>query len=173
MTESGNSRKQRCERFIHALQQLESGQRARLKRCAGASLNESVHVADIFWRACPYDTPKNHVEAYFTVATLFPFVEHRPNGTSFGRALSTIVKDENQQGLDRRFVALLDADEQQLPFRLRQLIMRFKGPDRALDWAQLLHDLTYWHYDDRFVQARWARDYFVKAKPNNSQDSES
>lgn len=166
MQPSTNRNKERCREFVGRLQKLDAGERARLKRNAGNSLAGSRKVHDIYWRLRPYDLPDYLDDTYFLVATLFPFVEHRESGIGFGRSLKSIVTDNNRSGLDRRFTALLDADEQQLSYRLRQLIMRFKGNDKTLDWSLLLYDLMRWHYEERYVQLRWARDYFTNEKTN-------
>lgn len=163
---TANRNLERCRQFVERLQALNAGDRARLKRNAGNTLATARKVHDLYWRLRPYDLPVYLDETYFLVATLFPFVENRSNNVGFGRALRHIVTETNRNGLDRRFVALLDADEQQLPYRLRQLVMRFKGPERTIDWGLLLYDLTRWHHPERYIHLRWARDYFTNEKTN-------
>jgi CRISPR system Cascade subunit CasB len=55
---------------------------------------------------------------------------------------------------------LLDADEDELPWRLRQIVSLTTASGIALDWPQLLKDLLGWDHPDRYVQRRWAREYW-------------
>jgi CRISPR system Cascade subunit CasB len=59
---------------------------------------------------------------------------------------------------ERRFIALLDADRDQLPHRLRQMVALIKG--FPLDWDSLLRDLLGWTVPEKPVQNRWARDFY-------------
>lgn len=59
---------------------------------------------------------------------------------------------------ERRFVALLDADADQLPHRLRQMVALLK--DETLDFDTLLPDLLRWNDPRKPVQQQWARDFY-------------
>ncbi len=75
------------------------------------------------------------------------------------------MSPKNAKGLDRRVEILLDADEMQLPYRLRQAI-HFLQANRTrgtlVNWPQLLEDLLNWAHPTRFVQRKWAKSYFAK-----------
>ena len=60
---------------------------------------------------------------------------------------------------EARFIALLDADDDELPWRLRQAVS-LAGKDVPLDWAALLHDVIRWGAATKFIQQRWARTYY-------------
>lgn len=66
----------------------------------------------------------------------------------------------NQRRLDsaveRRFVALLNADADSFPEHLRYAVTLLKAHDVPVDWAQLLDDAQGWSGADRRVQRRWA-----------------
>jgi hypothetical protein len=68
---------------------------------------------------------------------------------------------KNNKGLDRRIEILLDADNTQLPFRLRQAIQFLKSRRVSVNWQRLLEDLQKWNRPSRIVQKQWARDYFA------------
>ena len=59
---------------------------------------------------------------------------------------------------EKRFVTLLDADSDQLPNRLRQMIDLLK--EQAIDFGALLDGLLYWNDDQKRTQNAWARDYY-------------
>ncbi len=63
---------------------------------------------------------------------------------------------ERDQALDRRVVALLNADREALPTLLRQLVGLLGDERGPVDWLQLLRDLNQWDHPDRSVQKRWA-----------------
>lgn len=59
---------------------------------------------------------------------------------------------------ERRFISLLDADREQLPHRLRQMIALLK--EQTIDFDALLVDLLYWNDDEKRTQNAWARDFY-------------
>ena len=94
------------------------------------------------------------------VSTLFPLAVSGGQG-NLGASLRRARSNENSAGLDRRVEILLDADEAQLPFRLRQAIRVLHANRVGVDWSCLLEDLLRWSSPKRFVQERWARKYFA------------
>jgi len=72
---------------------------------------------------------------------------------------------------EQRFIALLDADREQLPYRLRQMVSLLK--DFNLDFEALLWDsetktgLLNWNDEQKHTQNRWARDFYRKIGSNN------
>lgn len=59
---------------------------------------------------------------------------------------------------EKRFVTLLDADRDQLPYRLRQMVALLK--DQSIDFDDLLQRLLYWNDDKKGSQNIWARDFY-------------
>jgi CRISPR system Cascade subunit CasB len=64
---------------------------------------------------------------------------------------------------EKRFITLLDADEDQLPHRLRQMVALLG--EQPIDFDALLNDLLYWYRDDKHVQTTWARDFYHTLTP--------
>ena len=60
--------------------------------------------------------------------------------------------------VERRFITLLDADQDQVPYRLRQMIALLK--DYPLDFSALLKELLSWTHEKKWVQNRWAQDFY-------------
>ena len=151
----------KIETFFERLERLDAGGRARLKRNAGNPLATSRSGAlGLFYNLLPPGVPQYHEEKYFLVATLYPIAEDGGQG-NLGAALNKARNEKNAKGLNRRVEILLDAQGEQLPFRLRQAV-RFLHSNRVrLDWRRLLADLLNWDSPKRFVQQQWARSYFA------------
>jgi len=159
----------RIVEFCRRLEELDAGEKARLKRNAGRTLAESHDVLGLFFRALPYGVPRSQEETYFLFATLFPLAESGGEGnlgTSLYRARDP--KRQEDPGLDRRVEVLLDANQEQLRFRLRQAIRYLDSQRVAVNWPQLLKDLLAWDHPKRYVQENWARSYFAPSKKSKS-----
>lgn len=94
---------------------------------------------------------------------------------SFGHAVAELYQARGETiSIEARFIALLDADEEQLSNRLRQLVGLVHADDVRIGWAQLLKDILDWNHDRRFVQQRWARDFYgrVGTTANSVQDAD-
>lgn len=59
---------------------------------------------------------------------------------------------------ERRFIILLDADGDQLPHRLRQMMALLK--EQAIDLDDLLKGLLNWNNEQKHTQNSWARDFY-------------
>lgn len=95
-------------------------------------------------------------EAYYLVAALFAL---KDGNHQRGRTLACALREKAQSfpGVERRFLSLLDADRDQIAFRLRHAVALAEG---GLDFAALLDDLLNWFSSERWVQARWAREFY-------------
>jgi CRISPR system Cascade subunit CasB len=70
---------------------------------------------------------------------------------------------ETLSSTERRFINLLDSDEDQIAYRLRQMISLLE--DKPLDWESLGKDIVYWNHPSRRVQKAWARQYYQQLQP--------
>lgn len=77
---------------------------------------------------------------------------------SLGRACAAYQAASGSTSTERRFITLLDADQDQVPHRLRQLIALLK--DQELDFDDLLQKLLYWNHDQNRSQTDWAREFY-------------
>ena len=145
--------------FCRALEGLDAADRARLRRAAGRSLAEAGDALSVFYRILPHGVLTLQEEAYFLVASIYPLGMGGGHG-DFGAVLKRVRAQGGEKGTDSRMRYLLDADEAQLPFRLRQAVHYAKSCGVAVDWPALLQDLLYWDHPDRFVQKKWARSYY-------------
>lgn len=167
MSERGPDPK--AEKFLEQLKQLDSGDKAKLKRDAGKPLAEAQSIG-LFYRLLPYGLNVTQEEVYFLVATLYPLADSGGKG-NLGASLHRARDPKNHKGLDRRIEILLDSDAKQLPFRLRQAVRFLRSNRVKVNWQQLLEDALRWSYPSRNVQKQWARAYFaLPAKPNGDDE---
>ena len=104
--------------------------------------------------------PRYQEETYFLVATLFPLAEGSDEG-NLGASLYRARDAKYAQGLDRRVEILLDADREQLRFRLRQAVCFLDSKRVPVNWPLLLQNVLAWESPRRYVQEQWARSYFA------------
>lgn len=148
--------------FCARLKQTDPGERARLKRNAGKTLADAdAGALGLFYGMLPRGVPEAQEGMYFMTATLFGLAD-AGGGGDLGAALRAAQNRSNNKGLDRRVEALLDADDTQLAFRLRQAVHYLQSQRVKVDWECLLDDLLHWGHPRRYVQQRWARSYFGK-----------
>lgn len=152
-------REEEMKGFIRRMNELDVGDRARLRRNAGRRLAEAPDVMGLFYRLAPHGISSRDEERYFTVATLFPLANSGPAG-DLGDTLRRARSPKNGAGLDRRMEILLDADGEQLPFRLRRAISFAQSNRAPVNWRQLLEDVLLWDVPGKPIQRAWARSYF-------------
>lgn len=81
---------------------------------------------------------------------------------SIGKACAAHQTASGSTNTERRFVNLLDADTDQLPHRLRQMIALLK--EHSIDFDNLLNGILYWNDDQKRTQNAWARDFYRNLK---------
>lgn len=77
---------------------------------------------------------------------------------TLARACATHQLNSGSASTERRFISLLDADREQLPHRLRQMIALLG--EQLIDFELLLDDLLRWNSDSKRTQNDWARDFY-------------
>ncbi len=103
--------------------------------------------------------PEARRRAFYLVAGLFAHHQRHAPGRSLPQALSLLRHSpRGSESLEKRFLALLEAGEDELPVHLRRMVFLLR--EVPFDWKALLRDLVYWWRDDRAVQLRWARDFY-------------
>jgi CRISPR system Cascade subunit CasB len=75
-----------------------------------------------------------------------------------GKACAVHQSSTGSTSTERHFINMLDADTDQLPHRLRQMIALLK--DQPIDFDALLQGLLYWNDDEKRTQNAWARDFY-------------
>lgn len=138
---------------------------AALRRVLGDRLGFSPEVARFVERFIDPEATPLEAEAAYLVAALFAHYPYHarlgeyPRQRCLGRSLRPLRFREGvaDQGVERRFVALLDASREELPTHLRQMVqlMASRGQE-PIDFEQLFYDFLDWDHPERRVQRTWA-----------------
>ena len=95
--------------------------------------------------------------------------EGRAESVSFPRAVAAHFARTGSASTERRFINLLDADADQLPHRLRQMVSLLK--EQEIDFDALLTGLLRWNDDQKQTQTRWAREFYHEMSAQEADDS--
>jgi CRISPR system Cascade subunit CasB len=119
------------------------------------------------------DTPPWREAAFYTIAALFAYHPQPGGSGNMGRHFArarTLVGEET--AIERRFTVLLSAHPDDLQFGLRQAVSFLKSKDVPVNWRQLLVDILNWGRPDGFVQRRWARGFWGRARQQPQDEKE-
>ncbi len=154
--------------WLEQLNESDSKARAVLRR--SLAFDPGLHIP-----AFPYVEPflKGAEEGWrrdmhYLVAALWAahWREGRTGATSsLARACAAHQLKSESASTERRFINLLDADREQLPHRLRQMIALLG--EQPIDFASLLNDLLHWNRDYKRTQNAWARDFYRTLNPTS------
>lgn len=167
----------RSEAFVKALVKLNESENraalARLKRTASGESKYDFDALPVIGRFLPPEAKKSDIENYMLLASLFA---HHPKNSdihSFGKALYILRKEFNAgaESLDKRFARLLNAVREDLDFQLRQLHSLVASKDIGINYSEMLKSLKYWDNSDKFIQKKWAHDYWITPKETNTESS--
>jgi CRISPR system Cascade subunit CasB len=170
--------------FITALSELERGPLAELRRSLSYRTGQSYFLERLIYDHLPewYRGGWGNTAAYL-VAGLYALVERphsepkvsepgaetapeNPKATAprnLGYVLGRLYRAQDERpSTEKRFLALLDADEDQLADHLRHAVTLLNAEDIRPDWAQLLSDVLSWNRPasrDR-TREQWARAFY-------------
>lgn len=144
--------------FLESLRdRKDTGAMAKLRRGLGKKSGD----VEMYPYVMPF-MPQNGFggEIYFLVGSLFALHPDRPlaRGYSMG---SVFRKIEYSDSTEKRFKALLDADEDDLAYHLRQAVSLAKSQNVTIDYHKLFFDLKNWTHPEKFVQRNWAMDFWA------------
>ncbi|HBR14934.1 MAG TPA: type I-E CRISPR-associated protein Cse2/CasB [Candidatus Omnitrophica bacterium] len=110
-------------------------------------------------------------KVYYLVAGLWA-LHWRDRSNDTGQSLANACwilywANEQSPSIERRFITLIDADSEQLPYRLRQMVALLK--EYEVDFNNLSRDLLSWNHPDKFIQIRWAREFYNQAAEENEE----
>jgi CRISPR system Cascade subunit CasB len=172
MSETATQTQTFDEKFIGYLEKLVRDENrtalANLRRGLGKT---SATATEMFpyisgWTA---NISRRDENAFFLVASmigLYPTNSWKSDEkyNNLGKSLS-FLKDESDS-IEKRFVALLNSDEEDLPNHLRQIISLLKSKEAPINWYLLLKDIKSWSHEDRFVQRNWAKGFWGNTTTN-------
>ena len=143
-----------------------------LRRAVGRRPGEVVEACRVVDPFLPLRVSRREEWAAYVTATimaLHPLHARKTDGrrsAGFGRSLRRIrFRDlEEDVGVERRFIALLSADGEQMVVHLRGLVVLLhdRAVEEPLDFIQLYRDLLDWDREDRRVQRDWAAGFWAE-----------
>ena len=155
------------DRFIRYLKGLEKRQDraalANLRRGLGKSPKSVMEMYPYLGQFLYNDSKHDYETAVFIVAALFAYYPDAPgNAGNLGDSVRQLKGDSDSKSIEKRFVALLNAEAEDLPYYLRQMIGLLKSDQKpiAVNWNRLFKDVKNWNSDKRYVQTAWARSFW-------------
>jgi len=155
---------------------------AKLRRGVGKALGFAPERDGWVIRRVPRGLRDDTLEAYCLIASLFAmYPEPGPDrslAASFAawhdaeRLRLGKPPGERLDNIDRRFTVLLDSGREDLPGRLRHAVALLRSHEAPVGWARLLRDVLRWEHPRRYVQVRWARDYWAGGKDAGHADAD-
>lgn len=97
--------------------------------------------------------------------------EGQGEGNPLGKAAALHMNEKQSRSTESRFVALLDSDEDQLPYRLRQMLALLK--DESIDFESVLRGLLFWDSETRRTQIDWSKDFYRTLNHTNYTNEET
>lgn len=176
--------------LIYALQRLrEENDRASLaslRRGMGQPPGAVLETSRIVERLLDEDDPDYVRETLYLIAPLFAHHPATENGKRWESNLGSHFRKlagENEAppaNVERRFMALLASEADDLPDTLRQAISLLKSKEVAVNWLNLFDDMQAW-LDRRTegdakrqeVRLRWSRSFWRLPAPTASPATQS
>ena len=154
--------------LMDRLRELSPGERAALRREAGKCLAEADGMTlSVFFRIAPHHLNRHQQECWFSAMTIACLwnPEEAICGDEFPVMLKEYARRQTTDGMKRKMRSLLDArweEDGYLTAKLSRLARMLKADNHQLmpDVERLLYDLLHWNSDSRFVQIRWAQQYY-------------
>ena len=99
--------------------------------------------------------------AYFLVASLVGLnPDAKKTDGNLGFSIFQAQAEDKSKGIEKRFVALLNSDEEDLPSHLRLIISLLKSKEKPINWLLLLKDIKNWNNEKTNVRRNWARSFW-------------
>jgi len=173
--------------LIGALERLrDNNDRARLaslRRGLGQLPGAVPEAGRVIEHMLDEDDPPWTADTLYVIAPLFalhPMSGQRNYRNDMGSHFRALYgKDQDPPpNVERRFLALLSSEPDDLPDALRQAVSLLKSKDVAVNWHQLFDDVQQW-LDRRLegeekrqeVRLRWSRDFWRLSSQKTGSDS--
>lgn len=150
---------------------------AHLRRGLGKPPKMAMEMFPYLGQFLSYETKPNYENAVFIVAALFAYYpDAKHTKGNLGASMRELSEKNDSKSIEKRFVALLNAEAEDLPYYLRQVIGLLKSNSNEIpvNWERLFKDIQNWSDDRRFVQQKWAEQFWgnYTNKTENNQNSE-
>lgn len=173
MSETGTQVKTFDEKFINYLETFVRDDNravlAHLRRGLGKEKAIEMFPYISGWTA---NLSRRDENAFFNIASmigLYPVNSWKSEEkyNNLGKSLA-FLKDDSDS-IEKRFVALLNSDEEDLPNHLRQIISLLKSKEAPVNWFLLLKDIKGWSNEKRNVQRNWAKGFWGNFNTANTE----
>jgi len=121
----------------------------------------------------PKEAGRWEEDAAYLVASLFASHSDVGGFGTLGAAFGRLAAASNRESVERRFVALLSADAEDLPKHLRHAVSLLRAGEVSVAWERLLTDILHWGHESGYVQRRWAKDFWGFIKEEQVTDTEA
>jgi CRISPR system Cascade subunit CasB len=154
--------------FITSLERLRDAKDRAALAHLRRGLGKKMGTPEMLPYVVPYlpDAVRDH-ERYFLIAALFAMhPDKAPPDFSLGSAFRRMWKGSDS--IEKRFTNLLSTEAEDIGNHLRHAVSLAKSRNVPIDYHQLLYDLKNWDHPDRFVQLRWAKDFWGTGKQGDN-----
>lgn len=148
------------------------GMMATLRRGAGEKPGTCPAMFPIIAPLLPAACSQNEEARYYLIAGLFAYHPKNSDTGNMGSHLRQTGDENKLKATERRFCALLAAQQEDLPNYLRQTVKLLKSADIGVNWDQLFKDVKHWEHPDRFAQRHWANAFWGKEPENDKNTDE-
>jgi CRISPR system Cascade subunit CasB len=162
------------EAFVEMLEELyhknDRAALAALRRGLGRAPGEAMESYRYIARFAAQINSRRKEESLHIVATLFSLYPSASRGgdnwmiANLGASLRELRGKLESEGVDRRFVALLNSHRDELATHLRQIVSLLKSKEVTINWLRLLRDINRWDDDERDTQRKWAKAFWREAR---------
>ena len=154
-------------RFIGYLKGLEKRQDraalANLRRGLGKPPKTAMEMFPYLGQFLSHETKADYENTVFIVAALFAYYPNAKHTQgNLGASLRKLKDDKDSKSIEKRFVALLNAEAEDLPYYLRQTIGLLKSNEVAVNWENLFFGVQHWKNENlkESVQSKWATQFW-------------
>lgn len=159
---------------LQTLDQRDRGAMAALRRSLGFAPGTYPPAFPSVERfAAKADDKPSLRQALYLTAGLFALHPLQASGHSLAAVLARVMTQRGSLSIEKRFIALLAAEPEELPDHLRQAISLLAADRVGVDYAELLGDLSVWLQPRAFeerdrLRQRWARTFYRAAVADDS-----
>lgn len=147
---------------------------AHLRRGLGKPPKTAMEMFPYLGRFLSHDTKPNYENTVFIIAALFAYYpDAKHTSGNLGASLRELT--ESSDSIEKRFVALLNAETEDLPYYLRQIIGLLKSNDIGVNWEKLFFGVQNWKNENlkETIQSQWAKQFWGNFTGKNQDNQNS
>jgi CRISPR type I-E-associated protein CasB/Cse2 len=149
--------------FFAKLGKLSMGDMAVLKRSLGKPLSNALSAAGAFFKIMPFYKAWEEDTYFFIACAYCLFSKSNAPSKSFIKYLCELSRESD--GVEKRLISLLDTSKKNSIYfygKLSRMLRMIYQKGHTPDLKELLDDLLNWEHESRYVQLKWAREFYSK-----------